>query len=192
MRNKLGRLKITYNSPVILIFVAICLIALISNTITGGWSNRAFFSVYSSSWTSPLTYIRLVGHVFGHADWEHFIGNMMLFLLIGPLLEEKYKSKNLAIVIVVTAIATGILNIVLFPNTGLLGASGVVFAFIILSSITSMKNGEIPLTFIIVVVLYIGQEVYNGVFMQDNISNFTHIVGGGVGGFFGYYFNKRG
>lgn len=38
------------------------------------------FSVYRSSLMSPLTYIRFIGHVFGHAGWEHFIGNITLIL----------------------------------------------------------------------------------------------------------------
>ena len=37
----------------------------------------------------PLTWLRLFTHVLGHASWEHYAGNMMLFLLIGPMLEER-------------------------------------------------------------------------------------------------------
>ena len=58
----------------------------------------------------------------------------------------------------------------------LLGASGVVFALILLSSFTSMKEGEIPLTFILVAALYIGQQIYQGIFVNDNVSNLTHIL----------------
>ena len=47
------------------------------------------FSVYRSSFLNPFTYFRLIGHVFGHADWEHFLGNITLILVVGPLLEEK-------------------------------------------------------------------------------------------------------
>ena len=73
----------------------------------------------------------------------------------------------------------------------LLGASGVVFALILLSSLTSIKEGEIPLTFILVAVIYIGQQIFQGVFIKDNVSNLTHIVGGVVGSCLGFVMYKH-
>ena len=107
------------------------------------------------------------------------------------MLEEKYGSVDIVVVIFFTALITGILNFIIFPNTMLLGASGVVFAFILLSSFASMSEGKIPLTFILVAVIYIGGQIYNGIFVDDNISNFTHIVGGIVGSIFGYALGKE-
>lgn len=182
--------KISVNSPVVIGFTAICLISLILSFITGGKSNDLIFSVYRSSLLNPLTYVRFIGHVFGHGGIEHFIGNIMLILIIGPLLEEKYGRSNLIVVILSTAIVTGLINFIIFPNVQLLGASGVVFAFILLSSFTGLQNGKIPLTFILVAVLYIGQEVINGIFIQDNVANLTHIIGGIVGSAFGFTMNK--
>ena len=184
------RLKISFNSPVVLGFTVVCFGALILSMMTGGKANHLFFSVYRSSLMSPLTYIRFVGHVFGHAGWEHFLGNIMLILVVGPLLEEKYGSANLLFVVLATALVTGIANFALFPRVQLLGASGVVFALILLSSFTSMKEGEIPLTFILVAALYIEQQIYQGIFVNDNVSNLTHILGGVVGAGLGYVMNK--
>ena len=82
--------------------------------ITGGVSTNALFSVYRSSLLSPLTYFRFFGHVLGHAGWEHFIGNIMLILVVGPLLEEKYGSANILFVILATALVTGIVNFHIF------------------------------------------------------------------------------
>jgi len=183
MKTKLK--KIQYNSPVVLTFAAISLLALILNFVTAGLTNTLLFSVYRSSLANPLTYIRLFTHVLGHADFSHFIGNMMFFLLLGPIIEEKYGSKNLLCIIAVTAFVTGVLNC-LFFSSGLLGASGIVFCFIILSSMTSIKDGKIPLTLILVCILYLGQEVVNAIFVKDNISQFAHIIGGICGCVFGY------
>lgn len=182
--------KIAYNSPVILTFAAISLVALILNYITFGFTNKLLFSVYKSSWGNPLTYLRLFTHVLGHADVSHYMSNMMLFLILGPAIEEKYGSRNTLVIIAVTAFITGILNCLLFPRTALLGASGVVFCFIILSSMTSIKDGKIPLTLIIVAALYIGQEVFNAITKSDNVSQFGHIIGGGCGCAAGFLFDK--
>lgn len=185
------KMKVDFNSPVILGFTALCTLALILQAFTGGWTTDMFFSVYRSSLFSPFTYIRFLGHIFGHADWSHYIGNMMLILIIGPLLEEKYGTYNIAVVIFITALITGLVNYILFPRVQLLGASGVVFAFILLSSFTRIREGKIPLTFILVGVIYLGQQVLEGILIQDNISNITHIVGGMTGAYLGYVMNIR-
>lgn len=184
-------LKISFNSPVILGFSLICLLALLLDQITGGFTNRMVFSVYRSSLMSPLTYIRLIGHIFGHAGWEHFIGNITLILVVGPLLEEKYGSLNLVLVIGTTAFVTGLFHFLVFPGVQLMGASGVVFAFILLSSFTSIEEGKIPLTFLLVAAIYIGGQIYEGIFVRDNVSSITHILGGGVGAVLGYMMNRE-
>lgn len=185
------KLKISFNSPVILSFTILCFAAMVLNIVTRGFTNQVFFSVYRSSLLSPLTYIRFFGHVLGHAGWSHLFGNITLILVVGPLLEEKYGSANMLFVILATAFSTGLAHYALFPRMGLLGASGVVFALILLSSFTSMKEGEIPLTFILVAVIYLGQQVYDGIFVRDNVSNLTHILGGVMGATLGYVMNKN-
>ncbi|MBQ2042615.1 MAG: rhomboid family intramembrane serine protease, partial [Firmicutes bacterium] len=125
-----------------------------------------------------------------HSGWTHYIGNMSYILLLGPMLEEKYGAKKLLTVICITALATGIINYIFFPNIALCGASGVVFAFMLMTSFTNFKDGEIPVTFILVAVIYIGQQIYQGIFVEDNISNMAHIVGGIVGAISGYVLGR--
>lgn len=184
-------LRISFNSPVVLSFTLICLAAYLLNCLTNGKSNLLLFEVYRSPLTNPLTYVRMFTHVLGHASWSHLINNMTLLLVIGPLLEGKYGSADLLIVTVTTAFVTGIVHFIFFPGTALLGASGVVFAYILLSSFACIKDGSIPLTFILVTILYIGGQIVDGVFIKDNVSNLTHIIGGIIGAFFGYLSNVR-
>ena len=185
------KLKLSFNSPVVLTFSMICLVSLILGIATHENTTRLLFSVYRSSLLDPFTYVRFIGHVFGHAGWEHFIGNITLLLVVGPMLEEKYGSGNILFVILATAIITGVIHFIFFPNVMLLGASGVVFAFILLASFASFKEGTIPVTFILVAIVYIGGQIYQGVFIQDNVSNLTHILGGGVGSALGYVMGKN-
>lgn len=146
---------------------------------------------YHSALLSPMTWVRAFTHIFGHADWAHLIGNMSYLLLLGPMLEEKYPSQTLAAVIAITAFGTSLVNCIFFPQVALCGASGVAFAFILLSSFTSFKEGEIPITFILVAVFFIGQQIYEVITVHDNISNMAHIVGGIIGGFLGYGLNVK-
>lgn len=185
------KLKISFNSPVILGFTFACFAALILNWLTADWANYYLFSVYRSSLLDPLTYLRFFTHTIGHAGWDHFCGNIMMILVIGPLLEEKYGSSNILFVILATAFITGLVQFVLFPGVRLLGASGVVFALILLSAFVNFKDGEIPVTLILVAVFYIGGQVYSGLTVQDNVSNLTHIIGGLTGGGLGFAMNKN-
>lgn len=185
------KLKITFNAPVVLIFIVVCFIATLAGVITKDDSTRLLFMTYHSSMTNPLTYLRFFTHIFGHSGWNHFIGNATYILLLGPMLEEKHKSRALIEIIIITALVTGIVNYIFFPDIALCGASGVVFAFIVLASFTGFKNGEIPLTFILVATIYIGQQVYEGITVNDNISNMAHIAGGLVGAVTGYVLNKK-
>jgi len=184
-------LRITFNSPVVLTFVFVSFAVMILNYATGGVSNNLLFVTYRSSLLNPLTYLRFFTHVLGHAGWEHYISNMMMILVTGPMLEEKYGSKAILEVILVTALSVGVINYVLFPGVALLGASGVVFAFILMTSFTGFHEGEIPLTVILVAVIYIGLQVFEGIFVQDDVSQMGHIVGGFVGAVAGYQLNKK-
>ncbi len=185
------KIKISFNAPIVLSFVLICAAVTALNYLTNNKSNELFFMTYRSSLQSPLTYVRFVTHILGHADLEHLIGNMSYILLLGPMLEEKYSSGVLVEVMVITALVTGIINFAFFPGIALCGASGVVFAFMLLSSFTSFKEGEIPLTFLLVAVFFIGDQIMQGIMFQDNISNMAHIIGGVVGGAVGYSLNKK-
>ncbi len=178
--------RITINAPVVLGFVLICVLAQVMGTLTGGASTWAFFACYRGPLNDPFTYLRLITHAFGHAGWEHLIGNMSYILLLGPLLEEKYGSVTLAEIMFASALVCGIVNNVFFPTTAITGASGVVFTFILLSSVTSLRQGEIPLTFILVSTLYIGYQVYGALFVGGNIGYLSHIIGGAIGAAFGF------
>lgn len=178
--------RVTLNSPLVLIFAALCVLATALGFITNDASTRFLFSTYHSSFANPLTFVRAFTHVLGHSGWDHLVGNMAYILLLGPLLEEKYGWKTLLGVVLVTAFACSLVNYIFFPNQALLGASGVVFAFILLSSVTSAQQGEIPLTFVLVALIFLGQQIYEGIFVGDNVSQLSHIIGGVVGALAGF------
>ena len=180
-------MKITYNAPFVLSFsLAGAAIRLIGTSFT-----ESFFAVGTTmSFGNPLDYFRLFSHAMGHADWGHYFGNFAYILLLGPILEEKYGSAKLAFMCFVTALLTGIIN-VMFLSTGLMGASGIVFMMIVLSSVTNAQKGVIPLTFIFVVIMYIGKELLDAVTTSTNTSHFAHIFGGVAGSFFGFFKNNN-
>ncbi len=185
------KFKITFNAPVVLSFAIACLVALILGAITAGWTTKNLFMTFRSSLFSPLTWLRFFTHTIGHSGWDHFIGNMAYILLLGPMLEEKYGSPRVLEVMLITAFVTALINYIIFPDIAVCGASGFVFAFILMTSFTGFKDGEIPISFILVAVIFLGKEIINGIFVEDNISNLSHILGGIVGGIAGYLLNRK-
>ena len=184
-------LRLSFNAPVTLVFSALCCAACLIIRLAGDSAVRAVFSVYGAPLSDPMTWVRCLTHVLGHAGWDHLIGNLMFILLLGPMIEEKYGSKNTVLIILVTAAVTGVINMVFFPRVALLGASGVVFAFILISSVTVREDNTVPVTFILVALLYLGREVYDGLFVQDNVSQMAHIIGGAVGSVLGFLLSKK-
>ena len=184
-------MKIRYNSPTVLTFAFISAAVLILSltlmrSLTVEWfrvPGKGGFSV-----KDIRCWVSLVTHVLGHANWSHLVSNFSFILLIGPILEEIYGSVSLLIMICITALVTGVLN-VLFFSSNLLGASGIVFMMILLASFTNFRKGEIPLTFILVLILYLGRELFvsfGSAGESGNISQFAHVVGGFIGSLFGF------
>lgn len=176
--------RIQYNSPVILTFSLLAVVVHLLDMVFPHFTIHFFATNPMMSLTNPLDYFQLVSYVLGHANWEHLFGNLSFILLLGPLLEEKYGSKPMLLMIILTALFTGFISVFLFRSV-LLGASGIVFMLILLASIVDVKAGSIPLTFVLVVMIFIGRELVQS-FRADQIAQFGHILGGGCGAFFGF------
>jgi membrane associated rhomboid family serine protease len=178
------RFRISYNAPVVLTFA----LAAVGVFILGEAVSKEFVARWfvAKPWLHDTgDYLALITHILGHKDWNHLLSNFMLILLLGPLLEERFGSGKLLGMILVTALATGLLNLAIF-DTGLLGASGIVFMMILLASTANIRQGEIPLTFIAVAAIYLGGEIVRALDSEDQISQMAHLIGGVAGAVFGF------
>ncbi len=178
--------KFDYNSPVILTYFFICLIILLIDKLCKGKFSATFFTTYKNDLLlNPLTYFKLISHSLGHTDWDHLYSNFIKILLIGPLIEEKYGSINLLIAMIITSLIIGIVN-KLFGKGGILGASGVAYMLILLSSFVNMENGKIPITLTLIILFFVVDEVIK-LFRRkkDGVSHLGHITGAICGVVFG-------
>lgn len=178
------RLRISYNAPVVLTFALLAVGVFILGAVGSPDIVRRWF-VAKPAIHEISDYIALITHILGHKDWNHLLSNFMLILLLGPLLEERFGSGKLLGMIVVTALATGLINLMI-ADTGLLGASGIVFMMILLASTANIRQGRIPLTFIAVAVIYLGGEIVRALDKEDQISQLAHLIGGVTGAAFGF------
>lgn len=178
------KFRITYNAPVVLTF------ALIAVGVHLLGDSFKHFVVMRPRLESFGDFLALFSHIAGHANWDHLLGNFTMILLLGPILEERHGSASLLFMILATALVTSVLNLLIF-KTYILGASGIVFMFILLASTANVRKREIPLTFIAVGVLYLGGELV-AAFKNDQVSQMAHLIGGLTGAGFGFLSARKG
>ena len=171
-------MRITNNAPVTLAFFVISLILSILPI------PEAMLAVHGPLRLSPNFVLTLFTYPFAHLDIRHFGGNLSMFLLLGPLLEERHGSRVFALILVATTLAIGLLHSALFPSA-ILGASGLVFMCITATSVTSARAGEIPVTLIAVCAAFLGTEIMEAITAHDRIAHSAHLLGGVVGVAFG-------
>ena len=185
------RLRIDYNAPFCLSFAFLAMLVYVAGIVTQNWTNAHWFSIPgSASFLHWTTSPRLLVPVPRPGSVQHLFANLTVLLLVGPLLEEMYGYGLLLLLAIVTAILTGLVMVLLFSGS-LMGASSIVFAFIILSSFANAKSGTIPLTFILISLIFLGGEVIRAMSRQDHIAQFAHIIGGLMGGAAGFYLARR-
>lgn len=179
-------IQFDYNSKVIITYLIISLIACLLNYITRGKSNKLLFENYRSSPLNPLTYLRMFTHSIGHRDWDHLVGNFLYILLIGPMIEEKYGSINLLLMLLITSLIVSLYNIIL-NNFSICGASSNVFMLIVLSSFSNLTEGKIPITLVLICLFYIIDEVKKGLLEGNkNAYHSGHLIGAVCGIVFGF------
>ncbi|QEN03947.1 rhomboid family intramembrane serine protease [Thiospirochaeta perfilievii] len=179
------KIRIKYNAPVSLTLIILSSLVLFLNTHVNPYLISNWFTADGSisfKYSDPYCYLKFISHILGHTDMGHFMGNAIYLILLGPILEEKYKSTTLLGLILITAIISSGIN-ALALDTYMLGASGIVYLFIVLISFTNIEKGEFPLSVVVVLGFYIYKEISR----EDagNISVVTHFVGAAVGLLYG-------
>ena len=181
---------IQYNAPVTLTFALLSLLALALNELTDGWTTQNLFCFYKSALTDYLTYPRAVLHVLGNTSLTTCTGNIIVMLVVGPAAEERFGSAKVFVAVLLTAIAGALIMWFLFPQSTIMGASGVLFCMMMLTSFASMRGGAIPITLILVIILYLGSEILQAVTGTAGLPELTHIAGGVVGLLLGFAFSR--
>lgn len=175
-----------YNSVVILTYFFLCFIIMLLDRLFKGKVVHKFFSIAKKdSWLNPITYFKLFSHSLGHADWNHLYNNFVKILLIGPMIEEKYGSINLLIMMLITSLVIGVIYKI-FNLGRVRGASGVLYMLIILSSFVNIEGGKIPITLALIIIFFVADDVIKFIKKKDdNISHIGHLTGAICGVVFG-------
>jgi membrane associated rhomboid family serine protease len=179
-------MKLRYNAPVVLSFAILSAAVLAFNQFAARGLVPAWFSLGGTfNPASVRCWVTLLTHCAGNTSWNALFSNFAFILLLGPMLEERYGSLRLALMIAITALTAAILNILVF-KADISGAGGAVFMMILLASFANSSQGELPLSFILVLVMYLGREIA-AVLDSGALGNFAHILGGFCGSLPGFF-----
>ncbi len=216
---KKSKLHLKYDSPVTLTFVLLStlILALDSFFLKGFLTTNIFIchgskavgNIAAFDYKNFLDYARLFVHTLGSSGWQSLLANSTFILLLGPTLEERYGSPILLLMIVITSLVSGVLNACLVPFFTS-GSQSIVFMMICLAAITAFSKKEVPLSWIIVFILYLAlklctsysdfsssdsnskkQKVDFIEFLTLNLNTFTSLAAGIVGSLFGFLVSPK-
>lgn len=199
------KLSVSYDAPITLSFIFISTILFVLNKyvfkdllaqkalICFGTAGNASFD-----YSSPLSYIRIIAHIFYAASWNQLLTNATFILLLGPVLEERYGSIVIGLTFFLSSLVSGVLAT--FSTTTLSGPSGIIFMLILLNTITSLEKKNLSLSSILIFVLYAAFTLYEGfqnnasmfsgnpfiIFCKSNISTLMNLIAGLVGSLAGF------
>jgi rhomboid protease GluP len=92
----------------------------------------------------------LLTWTFAHGDLTHYLSNVVVILLVGPLIEDRYGSLRMLGILAAASVIVGLAQCVTDPGGALIGASGTVFCLIMMTATLAGRTGAIPVTVLLV------------------------------------------
>ncbi|NNM53540.1 MAG: rhomboid family intramembrane serine protease [Spirochaetales bacterium] len=181
-------MHLRYNAPVTFSFALICTVVLLIDQYVAPGFVATYLRAPGADFqaSQPQNWFALIFYVFGHENWTHLWNNLLFLILLGPILEEKYAPKAMLFMMTATTLVAGIFN-VLLRQPPLVGSSAIVFMMIMLVSFARTKQGEIPVSFLLVFILFMLAEITRGAAPgSHDVSSVAHVVGGVCGTIFGF------
>lgn len=184
-----GGRAVRWNSPVILMFFLVVFVThLASQTSYSNTISTMLSTPSTIEWLDASHYARLFIYIFGnHGRWDGISYPLMMIVIVGPIIEERLGSIQLAFIVLSTAFITGLLHALLFRNS-LYGPSCIAYMLIFLGSFVNVKKGEIPVSFILILiaVLFVGAEQWS----QNFQHSFPMLMGSIMGSIMGMFWAK--
>lgn len=186
MRNTILNRKFPYSYwNVTSIFIAINFIMF---CLTGFLfpSLKYIFSLVPSYILYRHYYWQFLTYMFTHATVSHFIFNIISLYIFGTAVERRIGSREFLLYYLLTGVLSGVASYAMFymanTNTVLLGASGAIYALLILFSVLYPRSviyvfGLIPVQAPLLIILYFIIELISGLTAHDGVAHMTHLSG---------------
>lgn len=192
MTKKKFKFNFVFDAPVTIVFCLISVILFAFDTFVfkGTLNERILSSPTTISGTlpfmisKPASYFRLILYAFSASNFILLLSNLLFLLMLGPAMEERYGSVVIGIMTGVSVLFSGVLN-ACFCETSLRGCMPVIFMMIFLNSFMSFSKKKIPVSFILIFILYTAKETA-GKKLSETVGLIICISGGLCGSLFAF------
>lgn len=192
--------KLTFDYPVTVTFVIVSLVLFLLDVYA--FKGKMFSSILIChgskqamvpfNFKSPADFTGLFLFAFGNASWEMLFANLIAILLLGQILEERYGSVMLGLMMFISTLISGVLTACI-STVPLTGAGCVIFMMAVLVSLTELTKKRIPLSCLLVFVLFLSFEIFRNAkgvsgtdVMQKICGVLVEMIGGICGSIFGF------
>ena len=159
--------------------------------LTGSGRNANFQYTFG---LQPILFLKarywwqLFTYMFMHGSWSHLLGNMIGLLFFGVYVERQCGSKEFVLFYLLCGILCGAASLGIYLLSGyynvlLVGASGAVYAVLLLFAVIFPRStvfimGLIPVPAPILVAIYAGVAVFEQFFgMNQGVAHLMHLSG---------------
>lgn len=192
MAKKKFKFNFVFDSPVTISFSLLSVLLFVLNcfAIKGTLDVKILTSPTTSAGPIPFmatqisSYLRLFLYAFGSQNFVGLLSNLLFLLMLGPVMEERYGSLVIGIMMAVSVLFSGVLN-TCFCETSLQGCMPIIFMMIFLNSFMSFSKKKIPVSFLVIFVFYIAREV-SGKTFSEIVGLIICITGGLCGSLFAF------
>lgn len=174
------KFSLSFDSPITLIFAIASLCVAILMKIFPQLQNLFLCPTVHSSVNafdpkSISSYIGLLFYALGSTNWALLSSNLVFILLLCPKVEFSFGKSILSVLMIVCCIFSGVVCIC-FSSESITGCSGIVCMLLILAMYSSIDKMSIPLSYILLALLYFGREFVN-IVENNSLAVFCHFAG---------------
>lgn len=178
------RFRYTYSNVttilVVINFIVFCLTRFLMPSLTYYLALVPRYILYRHWYWQFLTYM------FVHGSVSHFLFNMLSLYIFGTAVERRIGSREFTLYYLLCGTLCGVASYAMYylanTNVVLLGASGAIYALLILFSALYPRAviyvfGIIPVQAPLLIIIYFVIELAGGLFSYDGVAHMTHLFG---------------
>lgn len=165
---------------VVINFIVFCLTRFLMPSLTYYLALVPRYILYRHWYWQFLTYM------FVHGSVSHFLFNMLSLYIFGSAVERRIGSREFTLYYLLCGTLCGVASYAMYylanTNVILLGASGAIYALLILFSALYPRAviyvfGIIPVQAPLLIIIYFVIELAGGLFSYDGVAHMTHLFG---------------
>ena len=165
---------------VVINFIVFCLTRFLMPSLTYYLALVPRYILYRHWYWQFLTYM------FVHGSVSHFLFNMLSLYIFGSAVERRIGSREFTLYYLLCGTLCGVASYAMYylanTNVVLLGASGAIYALLILFSALYPRAviyvfGIIPVQAPLLIIIYFVIELAGGLFSYDGVAHMTHLFG---------------